>query len=368
MTISLDSVRGRNVLLKVAYDLPSIDDTDRIEQTLDTIKLLLKHNNRVIISTHWGRPDGVDKSLSTEPLAPLISKLYKRKFGEKLDVQYLNHFDYFNRNNEKRLRRVLNLFKAQVVLLENSRFSASERSKSAGSRTGLSNKYAFIADALVDDAFPLSHRSEVTNTDLKNILPWTYGLGYTEELENLKKLANPEKPFTLILGGAKLATKLPILEHLLPKADHVLLAGQAAFPFIQLQGNVDLQKTKVDSDHKELVQKLWNGYQDKIILPTDFKFNSKGEAMDIGENTITAFTNAIDESKSIFWNGPMGKYEDDDFCEGTKQIASHIAKLKDAFTVVGGGDTIANLTPARKQKISHVSTGGGATLEYLASL
>ena len=367
-TLSLESIRGRNVILKVAYDLPTLEDTARIENTLDTLHYLLERNNRVLISTHWGRPEHYDPDCSTTHLMPLLAKLYKRRFAAKLNVQPLDQYEYFEDGNVRRLRRVLNLFKGAVVMLENSRFHEAEQSTDQSERDALAQQYALIADAVVNEAFPLRHRKEVTNTELTQILPTALGLAYQAELEALDKLRTPRSPFTIILGGAKLATKLPLLEHLLPRADSALLAGQAAFPFLQLAGEVDLQNTPVDETQQELVQKLYATYKDKLVLPQDFAFSTEGVALDIGPKTIAKFSEVIDESKTVFWNGPMGRYEDSEFAEGTKQIAAHLAKLKEAYTVVGGGDTVATFTPARAAKISFLSMGGGATLDYLAKL
>ena len=366
--IPLESVRGRNVLLKVAYDLPSLEDTARIENTLDTLHYLLERNNRVLISTHWGRPDGFDLAYSTTQLMPILAKLYRRRFKEKLNVQPLDQYEYFEDGNVRRLRRVLNLFKGAVVMLENSRYHEAEKSSDQAERNALAQQYALIADAVVNEAFPLRHRNEVTNTELTALLPTALGLSYQAELSALNKLRNPQKPFTIILGGAKLGTKLPLLEHLLPRVDYALLAGQSAFPFLKLQGEIDLRRTKVDESQQALIQKLHDRYSEKLVLPRDFRFDPDGVALDVGPETIEQFSEIIDTSKTVFWNGPLGRYEEAKFAEGTKQIAAHLAKLKDAYTVVGGGDTIANLTPARAAKISFLSMGGGATLDYLANL
>lgn len=366
MSINMESIRGRNVLLKVAYDLPSLEDTDRIDSTLETLHFLLERNNRVLISTHWGRPEGQETELSTEHLIPVLQRLYKRQYKQKLEVSFLDHYKYFAQGNTRRLSRVLNLFKSPVVMLENSRFDTREQAKDASKRLELARKYTLLVDAIVDEAFPLSHREEATNMEIKELIPTTFGFGYQNEVKNLTKLKqNPSSPFVMLLGGAKLETKLPILEHLLPRVDKAILAGQAAFPFLKLSGEIDLQATEIDSNHDQLIQKLWNTYQDKLVLPVDFAYDN-GQAMDIGQDTINLFTEVIDTAKTVFWNGPMGKYEDSQFAEGTKQVAAHIAKLKNAFTVIGGGDTVSNLTPARKQKVSFVSMGGGATLDFLS--
>ena len=367
-SLPLESVRGRNVILKVAYDLPTLDDTARIENTLDTLHYLLERNNRVLISTHWGRPEGYNPEYSTTQLIPILTKLYKRRFATKLNVQPLDQYEYFEEGNVRRLRRVLNLFKGAVVMLENTRFHEAEQGTDQIERDALAQHYALIADAVVNEAFPLRHRQEVTNTELLEILPTAQGLAYTAELEALEKLRAPKKPFTIILGGAKLATKLPLLEHLLPRVDHALLAGQSAFPFLRLTGDIDLRATSVDETQQALVQKLLETYRDKLVLPRDFVFGPEDQALDIGPETAAVFTEIIDRSKTVFWNGPLGRYEDAQFAEGTKQVAAHLAKLKDAYTVVGGGDTLANLTPARAAKISFLSMGGGATLDYLAKL
>jgi phosphoglycerate kinase len=368
MTIDLDQVRGRNVLLKVAYDLPTLEDTDRISTTLATINLLLKHNNRVLICTHWGRPNGFEEQYSTKHLIPILNKLYKKEYGVDIDAQYLDQLTYFKKKNEGRLLRVLNLFKSSVIMLENTRFLAAEQGSNITERQLLANQYAAIVDVVVDDAFALSHRQEVTNTEIKDRVTSTFGLHYNSEIAALEYFKTPELPFYLILGGAKLETKLPILKHLLPIANKVLLAGQAAFAFMQLDERVDLKNTFVDSSNHELVKELWEKYAEKIVLPIDLVFDSEDKAMDIGTNTSDLFSTELESAKSLFWNGPLGKYEDEQFAQGTKLVLGTVAKLRSTYTVIGGGDTVSLLTPARKSKISYVSTGGGATLQYLASL
>lgn len=368
MTIDLDQVRGKNVLFKVAYDLPSLEHADRISVTLATLHLLLSHNNRVLICTHWGRPNGIEEQYSTKHLIPLINKLYKKKYGVDIDVQYLDHLSYFNKKNEARLRRVLNLFKSQVVMLENTRFIPDEQSDNITERQLLANRYSAIVDVVVDDAFALSHRQEVTNTEIKDRVTNTLGLHYQEEIAALDYFKTPDLPFYLILGGSKLETKIPLLKHLLPITSKVLLGGQAAFAFMQQQGKVDLKNTSIENQDADLVANLWNNYSDKIVLPVDLEFDSNRVAMDIGDKTVELFTRELENARSIFWNGPLGKYEIDEFAKGTKAILSVITKLHNTYSVIGGGDTVGLLTPARKSKLSYVSTGGGATLQYLASL
>lgn len=369
MSLTLESVRNRNVLLKVAYDLPSLNDTARIEASLETLHTLLKNRNRVLILTHWGRPHGFDSNFSTERLLPSLTKLYKRRYQEKLSAQYLNQYEYFEEGNEQRLRRVLNLFKGSVVMLENTRFSAAEQSQDSLARQALATQYAVLADVVVNEAFALSHRTEATNTELLEKLPTVLGLAYTREVSALDRFGNPQTPFAVLLGGAKLHTKLPLLEHLLPRVDFALLAGQAAFPFLRASSTpLDLAQTPVETTHLNLVRTLWQKYSKKIVLPVDLTFDSKGVALDLGPESIARFQKILTASKTVFWNGPVGYYENPDFAAGTKRLAATLAKLTDTYTVVGGGDTVAAFTPARLAKIDHASMGGGATLHYLANL
>jgi 3-phosphoglycerate kinase len=366
--ISLETIRGRTVLLKVAYDLPSLEDTNRIESTLETLHYLLERNNRVLIATHWGRPDDFDPSLSTELLAPVVSRLYKKIYNTKVEAQYLNQFDYFETGNVMRLKRVLNVFKSQVILLENTRFDPRETIQNKKQSQELSTCYESIVDAVVDEAFALSHRQEVTNYDIKSSKQWAFGLNYQKEVQALNKLSSPTKPYLLILGGAKLETKIPLLKHLLPKVDNVLIGGQAAMSFLGISGGVDLKNSNVDTNFDVVIKEMIAKYNSKIVLPVDLVFNQENQAMDIGPKTIELFESKILESNTLFWNGPLGKYEEEEFLTGSKQIAATIAKHGTCYRVIGGGDTACLITPARREKINHLSTGGGATLDYLSKL
>jgi phosphoglycerate kinase len=367
MTIDLEMVRGRTVLFKVAYDIPSLDDTDRIESTLETLHYLLERNNRVLICTHWGRPVGNEENLSTKHLIPVINKLYKQKYCIDLGVQFLDQYPYFLKKNTTRLRRVLNVFKTQAVMLENTRFASFEQAGTISEKITLARQYAEIIDVVVDEAFPLSHRKEVTNTEIKDIKPFCFGFNYLQEIKALDYFATPATPFILMLGGAKLETKLPLLQKLIQKADKVLIAGQSAFPLLRIAGKIDLKNTIVDNNNEVLVTQLWNEYNNKIILPIDFTF-ANNQAMDIGGETIELFKTELNQAKIIFWNGPLGKYEDEQFALGTKEIARHIASLKNSHRVIGGGDTVSVLDKKLQKSFDHISMGGGATLSYLSSL
>lgn len=386
--ISLDKIIKNVVLVRVSFDVPNLDNLERIKDALPTLKQLLEQKNKLILVTKWGKvkelpkPEQMpDHQLSTSNLLPVLQAELS-DFGLETKPVYVNQFaspdfaavqhsqQYFAGNSN-------------LVLLENAHFDPREKSKNSQERLQIAGEYAKLANFVVDEAFASSHRLEATNAEIKTLRPFALGLSYTREVANLEKLKKPKKPFVVLMGGAKLETKLPLLQKMLPISDQILVAGLLAFTFIKA-AKLNAKKLGMDSDLPEIfdsfveenfvpqAQELLLQYPEKIILPVDFVYDEiikdgqvKKLACDIGHLTITKFVTYIQACQSLFWNGPMGFFEKPPFDKATHQIAQIITESQ-CFSVLGGGDTNAALGPEILAKFSFVSMAGGATLDFLS--
>ncbi len=376
-TIRDIDVSGKHVLLRVDYNVPInndlkiVDDT-RIVASLPTINFLLEHGARVIVCSHLGRPNGqVDTKLSLRPVLARLSKLLDRPISFAEDI-----FD----KSTKELVDKMNY--GDVLMLENIRFFKGEESN----QEKLANQLASLAEIFVFDAFATAHRKHASTYGVAKLLPTVAGFLVEQELQVFDKvLKDPVHPFVAILGGAKVADKLPVIENLLDKVDTVLIGGGMAYTFIKsIGGNVGT--SIVDNTKLELAKNILDTAKEKgvkIILPIDnvgakeFSENAESkrfisgffaddyQGMDIGPKTIKTFKKAIKKAKTIIWNGPLGVYEYDKFRRGTNKIAKYVAKSK-ALSVIGGGDSIAAVNSIGAcRKRTHLSTGGGASLSLL---
>jgi phosphoglycerate kinase len=362
--LKLNSISNSTVLVRVNYDLPLPISTERIDDSLSTLETLFENNNKIIILTHWGRPKDNDPKLSTKKLATYIEESLGRT------VVYINQFKSFEDAKD-----IIKESKEKIFLLENTRYNPDEKSKDSKVRLELAKSYAYLGDAFVDEAFPVSHRDEATNCEIKTKLPFCYGLSYQHEVENLDKIkANPKHPFVAIMGGAKLETKLPLLNKILPKVDKILVGGLLAFTFLQAKKNLgqnipEIFNSIVEDDFVSVAEEIMKNHGDKIVLPIDLEYGeSEGKkyGYDIGTATIDLFKSEIAKAQTIFWNGPMGFCEKKPFDKGTIEIATAIAANKTCFSAIGGGDTGSAVPADIESQFNFVSMGGGATLEYLA--
>jgi phosphoglycerate kinase len=363
--MNLTEIQNAIVLVRVCYDLPSLQDTDRIKDSQKTINLLLNQGNKVILLSHWGRPDG--KRVSELSLENLLGAV-QSNFTE--DIEFINQYDYFDKNLS--LRDLMNISKTRLFLFENTRFDANETTKNLFARDLLAQKYAQIADYYVDEAFSVSHRQEVTNYEVKKLLSYSYGLSFRNELTHLEKIkTNPNKPFVVLMAGAKLETKLPLIAKMCEKADKVLIGGQLCFTFLKAaNSDINLFGSVIEPDFLQQAKDLLIKYKDKIVLPVDFIYgdlNGEKLALDLGSQTLDIFKSELSNGKSIFWNGPVGYYLDKKYAAGTIELGNHIAKLQHVYKVLGGGDSVAVLPEETLEYFDFVSMGGGATLEYLSN-
>ena len=376
-TIRDIDVSGKRVFLRVDYNVPMnaelkiVDDT-RITATLPTINYLIEHNARVILCSHLGRPNGqVDPKLSLRPVLARLSKLLDKPVSFAEDILDKSTVEMVDKMND-----------GDVLMLENIRFYKEE----AENDEKFAKYLAGLADIYVLEAFATAHRKHASTYGVAKLLPSAVGFLVEQELLIFDKvLNNPDHPFVAILGGAKVADKLPVIENLLDKVDTILIGGGMAYTFIKaIGGNVGMSivdNTKIDLANEILDKAKEKGV--KIVLPIDnvgakefsedaeVKLFNSGfiaddyQGMDIGPKTIKAFKKIIKKAKTIVWNGPVGVYEYEKFKKGTNKIAKYVAKSK-SISVIGGGDSVAAIQSLGvAKKVTHLSTGGGASLMLL---
>ena len=370
----------KTVFLRVDFNVPldeggQIRDDTRIRAALPTLNYLLEQNAKVVCASHLGRPKGqFDPKLSMKPVAQRLSQLITENVVLAPDV----FGDGVDRLKE-------GLKEKQVLVLENLRFYEGEKKNDPE----FAQKLAKSIDYFVNDAFGACHRAHASIVGIPlYVKKSAAGLLVTEELEYLNHAVySPQKPYTAILGGAKVSDKIPILENLLNKADNILIGGAMAYTFFAAQG-YDVGRSLVEEDKKDLALQILKKARDNdtnFKLPLDhivaaeitpgiktkalddFPIPSDMMGLDIGPKTIQAYTTVIALAKTILWNGPMGVFEIEEFSRGTTEIAKAVAD-SNALSIVGGGDSVAAIIKAGvSDRISHISTGGGASLEYIAN-
>jgi phosphoglycerate kinase len=368
-------VAGKRVLVRVDFNVPltgdgTISDDTRIRAALPTIELLLQRNARVILCSHLGRPKGKPSDeFRLAPVSRRLAELLKRPVSQADDVVGP---DAIAKSNQ--------LGNGEVLLLENVRFEPGEEKNDPE----LAKKLAALAEIYVNDAFGAAHRAHASTAGVAALLPAFSGLLMQEEIDALSNLTEtPERPFVTILGGAKVSDKLGVIENLLPKVDRLLVGGGMANTFLLAQG-IEVGKSLAEHDFVEKAAELLekaNANGTELLLPTDVvvseSIDGQGRTVgvesvgnddsifDIGPETAKRYATALSDAKTIFWNGPMGVFEKPQFADGTKAIAQAVAD-SDAFSVVGGGDSVAAIEQIGvADYISHISTGGGASLEFV---
>jgi phosphoglycerate kinase len=366
-------VANKRVLVRVDFNVPvkngEVSDDTRIRRELPTIRYLLREGARPVLISHLGRPKGEpDPKYAMDPVAARLQEL----LGEpvvKLDAAV-----------GPEVEEALDDWDGRgVVLLENSRFYPGETKNDPG----FADQLAALADLYVDDAFGAAHRAHATTVGVAERLPAAAGLLMEEEIDYLDTvLEDPERPFVAILGGAKVSDKLGVIESLLGTADSLLIGGAMGFTFFEALG-YETGDSLVEEDYLEEAKRLMEEAGDRLILPVDvvaaeaMEEGAESETvavdgippgrmgLDIGPETIDLFKEQISRASTIFWNGPMGVFEIDDFAKGTEGVARAVAE-SGATSVVGGGDSVAAVNKlGLEDRMSHISTGGGASLEYV---
>ena len=381
MSLQNFDVAGKRVFLRCDLNVPlkngEITDDGRIRASLPTIKTLLANGASIVIAAHLGRPKGEAKpELSLAPVAKRLSELLGAP------VQFAGAV-----TGSDVISKAAALKAGEILLLENIRFSAAETSKDEVERQVLAKELAALADAYVGDGFGAVHRKHASVFDLPKLLPHVAGTLVAAEVEVLKKLTqNPERPYGVVLGGAKVSDKIGVISNLLGKVDVMAIGGGMVFTFLAAQGK-EIGTSLVETDLIETVKGLIKQAADsgvKLVLPTDIlvapAFASDAPAtlvsadaipadqmgLDIGPDSAAAFAAAIRPCKTVFWNGPMGVFEFPAFASGTKVVAQALTEVS-GISVVGGGDSAAAVRALgfADSAFGYISTGGGASLEYL---
>jgi len=383
---SLGPLSGKRVIVRCDLNVPlkdgEITDDGRIRASLETLDLLINQGARVVVISHLGRPDGEAKpEYSLRPVAQRLSELLGKSVGFASSTV-----------GDEAAAAVGDLADGQIVVLENLRYAAAETSKDAAERQQFAQRLAELGDVFVSDGFGVVHREQASVYELASILPSAAGTLIARELEVLDKLTeNPTRPYTVVLGGSKVSDKLGVIEHLLPRVDNLLVGGGMLFTFLAAQG-LPVGGSLLEKDQLDRVR----GYVDEaarrgvnLVLPVDVvvasafsadaehavvaadgiessPLGSEALGLDIGPETAARFAEIVQTSSTVFWNGPMGVFEFPAFAHGTKTVAEALTHVS-GLGVVGGGDSAAAVRALgfSDDQFGHISTGGGASLEFL---
>jgi len=371
-TIEDVNVNGKHVLVRCDFNVPledgHITDDRRIREALPTIKYLVAHGAAVILCSHLGRPKGADAKLSLLPVADRLTQL----LGQA--VRLLP--DCVGAAVEANVKL---LQPGDVVLLQNVRFHPEEEANDLVFAQQLAN----LADIYVNDAFGTAHRAHASTEGVAHLIPGVAGYLIQKELDHLGVVVeNPGRPFVAIMGGSKVKDKIALIDNLLPKVDRLIIGGGMTYTFLKAKG-YEIGKSILDKSSIEYAGQLLRDHADKLVLPTDLvvadafsadantqivaadAIPAEWEGLDIGPETCVAFAAEIAKAKTVLWNGPVGVFEFDAFSAGTRAVAEAMAESS-AVTIVGGGDSAAAVEKfGLADRMTHVSTGGGASLEFL---
>ena len=376
-TIKDYNLEGKKVIIRVDFNVPikdeEIQDDNRIKQSLETIKYALDHNAKIILLSHLGRVKTSDDKIKNtlEPVALRLSELLDKEIifvtetrGELLETE------------------INNMKNGDIILVENTRYEDLNGKLESGNNEELGAYWASLGDIFINDAFGTSHRSHASNVGIASHLPNGIGFLIEKELNVIEKaIKNPKRPFTVILGGSKVSDKIGVIENLVNVADYILIGGGMAFTFLKAL-DINIGSSIVDEESIDFCKKILEKNKEKIILPIDVITSTSIEeplnirkifikdikeneiGLDIGKQTIELFKEYIEKSNTIIWNGPVGKFETKEFSNGTKELCEIVKTV--STSIIGGGDTAsAVINLGYKDSFTHISTGGGATLELL---
>lgn len=372
-------LEGKKVLVRADFNVPmkdgAITNDNRIVQALPTLEYILEQGGKVIVFSHLGKvkteEDKASKSL--QPVATRLSELLNK------EVIFINET-----RGQKLEQAIDNLQNGEILLFENTRFEDVDGKKESGNDEELGKYWASLGDVFVNDAFGTAHRSHASNVGIAKHLETAAGFLMEKEIKFIGGVvSNPDKPLVAILGGAKVSDKIGVIESLLKVADKVLIGGGMAYTFLKSEGK-EIGQSLLEEDKIDLAKSLLERADGKIILPVDAvvtkEFSNDGkidvvsvddipndlQSLDIGPDSVALFKRELQGAKTVVWNGPMGVFEMSNFAKGTIGVCEAIANLEDATTIIGGGDSAAAaMELGFEDQFTHISTGGGASLEYL---
>ena len=376
-TIKDFDLNNKKVIIRVDFNVPikdgKITDDNRIIQSLDTIKYAIEKGAKIILMSHLGRIKTEEDKLKNS------LKIVSLRLSELLnkEVIFVN-----NTRGEELENKINSLNPGDVLLMENTRYEDLDGKKESSNDIELGKYWASLGDIFINDAFGTCHRAHASNVGIASQLPSGIGFLVEKEINALSVLNNPKRPFTVILGGAKVSDKIGVIKNLVDIADYILIGGGMAYTFLKSKG-FEIGKSLLDEENIDFCKEMLEKYPDKIILPIDSvngkEINNNTEinecfindmkkdyiGLDIGHSTVKLFKEYLSDSKTILWNGPVGYSEIEAFSYGTKDLCETLKNI-DATKIIGGGDTAAAIINFGYDKyMSHISTGGGASLEYL---
>ena len=376
-TIKDYDLHGKRVIIRCDFNVPmkdgKITDDTRIQAALPTIEYAINESAKVILMSHLGRVKE-EKDLVKNDLFPVAQRL-----SNLLNQKVL----FCKATSGSELKDAVDGLKdGEVLLMQNTRYEYLNGKKESSNDPELGAFWASLGDIYINDAFGTAHRAHASNVGIASHLPNGIGFLIEKELNHLDSLKNPERPYVIIMGGAKVSDKIKVIENLAPIADKIMIGGGMAFTFLKAKG-IDIGKSLLEEDSLEFCQKMIATYGDKLVLPVDVNVTTEFSeetphhickvseigademAMDIGPETIAMMKEVLANAKTVFWNGPLGVYEMKEYQKGTNELLKTIANSS-IHSVLGGGDIVAAASELGfKDKVSHASTGGGATLEFL---
>ena len=376
-TIKDYNLKGKKVIIRCDFNVPIengiIKDDTRIRKSLRTIRYARKEGAKVILLSHLGRiKTEEDKEKYTlKPVAETLSKLLRKKVKFFETTRGKEIEDYINNMKEK-----------DVVLLENTRFEDLEGKKESKNNAKLGKYWSSLGDIFINDAFGTIHRNHASNVGISKNIKSGIGFLVEKEIKELSKLNSPKRPYTIILGGSKVSDKIELIKNLVKKSDYLLIGGAMSFTFLKAAG-FSVGSSLCEKEQINFCAQMLEKYPNKIILPIDVvtakEINEKAKTydrfineieedeigLDIGKKTVEVFKQYITDSKTIFWNGPLGYFEINKFSKGTREICDIVSNTR-AYKIIGGGDTARAVTEmGYEKKMNHISTGGGASLTFL---